>query len=259
MTWTTRPRSDVNGLAVSSSGTGPRMVLIHGVGLRAEAWNGQSAALSARFEVLVPDLPGHGDSAATPASSGLQGFGDRIARLLDRPSVVVGHSMGAMIALDLACRYPDQVKGVAALNAIFRRSPAARSAVRERAATLCGTSAADPSSTLARWFGERLSPERTACHHWLSNMDPDGYKAAYTVFASEDGPADETLRKLSCPALFMTGGREPNSTPAMSRAMAALAPEGRAEIVADAAHMMPMTHPEEVNRALLDFAERCQE
>ncbi len=90
-------------------------------------------------------------------------------------------------------------------------------------------------------------------------MDPEGYKAAYSVFAREDGPADEALRKLSCPALFMTGGREQNSTPAMSRAMAALAPDGRAEIVADAAHMMPMTHPELVNRALLEFAERCQE
>nr|WP_319383191.1 alpha/beta hydrolase [uncultured Roseibium sp.] len=259
MTWTTRPRSDVNGLAVVSSGQGPRMVLIHGVGLRAEAWNGQSAALSTRFEVLVPDLPGHADSAALHGAPGLQVFGERIANLLDRPAVVVGHSMGAMIALDLAARYPDQVKGVAALNAVFRRSPAARAAVRERAAQMAGTSAADPLPTLVRWFGERSSPERTACHDWLSNMDPEGYKAAYSVFAREDGPADEALRKLSCPALFMTGGREQNSTPAMSRAMAALAPDGRAEIVADAAHMMPMTHPELVNRALLEFAERCQE
>jgi pimeloyl-ACP methyl ester carboxylesterase len=52
----------------------------------------------------------------------------------------------------------------------------------------------------------------------------------------------------------MTGALEPNSTPAMSEAMAALTPKGRAIIVPDAAHMMPMTHPEVVNAALLDFA-----
>ena len=54
--------------------------------------------------------------------------------------------------------------------------------------------------------------------------------------------------------LFMTGGHEPNSTPAMSRRMASLVSDGMALIVEDAAHMMPMTHPSEVNQALRQFA-----
>jgi pimeloyl-ACP methyl ester carboxylesterase len=55
----------------------------------------------------------------------------------------------------------------------------------------------------------------------------------------------------------MTGAQEPNSTPAMSRAMADLAPDGQAVIIEGAAHMLPMTHREEVNTHLLSFAERC--
>ncbi|WP_420333316.1 alpha/beta fold hydrolase [Roseibium sp.] len=258
MTWTTLPRSDRNGLAVVAAGKGPRVLLIHGVGLRAEAWNAQISGLSPRHEILAPDLPGHSASAPLQEVPDLQAYSDRIARLLDRPAVVVGHSMGAMIALDIACRYREQVQGVAALNAIFRRSPAARAAVQERAAQMDGTGTADPMPTLVRWFGERSSPERNACHGWLSDMDLEGYRAAYSVFAHEDGPADEALRGLSCPSLFMTGGREPNSTPAMSRAMAALAPNGKVSVVEEAAHMMPMTHPSEVNRGLLEFAERCR-
>lgn len=259
MNWTTRPRSDVNGLAVVTSGTGPRILLIHGVGLRAEAWNAQIADLSLHYEILAPDLPGHSASAALPGSAGLQDFGDCIAKLFDRPAVVVGHSMGAMIALDLANRYSGKVKGVVALNAIFKRSAAAREAVKERAAALDGKSVSDPAATLARWFGNAPSPERSACRDWLTAADPSGYKAAYSVFAGEDGPDENALRTLSCPALFMTGGKEENSTPEMSRVMAALVPSGKAKIVEDAAHMMPMTHADEVNRALLAFAERCQE
>jgi len=43
----------------------------------------------------------------------------------------------------------------------------------------------------------------------------------------------------------------------MSRAMADLAPDGQAVIIEGAAHMLPMTHREEVNTHLLSFAERC--
>ncbi|WP_299473342.1 alpha/beta hydrolase [uncultured Roseibium sp.] len=258
MTWTTRLRSEAGSLAFITAGKGPRLLMIHGVGLRAEAWNAQIAALSDRFEILAPDLPGHGGSAALSGAPDLKDYSDRIARLLDRPSIVVGHSMGAMIALDLASRYQDQVRGVGALNAIFRRSLAARTAVRKRATELDGIATVDPSAALDRWFGIEPGPERQACHDWLSSVDPAGYRTAYSVFAKEDGPDEADLMAISCPALFMTGGLEPNSTPAMSRAMTDLAPHGVVNVVEDAAHMMPMTHPAAVNRALLDFAEGCQ-
>jgi pimeloyl-ACP methyl ester carboxylesterase len=79
------------------------------------------------------------------------------------------------------------------------------------------------------------------------------------VFANEDGPADTGLATLQCPALFITGADEPNSTPAMSAAMAKLTPNGRAVIVAGAAHMLPMTHAAEVNTALIDFFTECDQ
>jgi pimeloyl-ACP methyl ester carboxylesterase len=148
------------------------------------------------------------------------------------------------------------VRGVAALNAIYRRPEAASLAVQARAAALDGISAPDPAATLARWF-DSASPERDACEDWLRAADPAGYRDAYRVFAAADGPADATLAALPCPALFLTGAREPNSTPAMSRSMAALVPQGRAEIIEDAAHMMPMTHAAQVTAHLAHFAAGC--
>lgn len=230
------------------------MILLHGVGLRAEAWNAQTDALARTYRVLAIDLPGHGDGARLTRAATLADYSDAVAVGWSEPALVIGHSMGAMIALDLAIRYPARVRGVGALNAVFERSAEAAMAVQTRADSLDGRSVADPDPTLHRWFGATASPERTACDTWLRTVDPAAYRAAYRVFARENGPTRAALAGLRCPALFLTGSAEPNSTPEMSRALAAATPKGRAHIIDGAAHMMPMTHAFAVNSHLHEFA-----
>jgi pimeloyl-ACP methyl ester carboxylesterase len=253
MTWKTRQRSNIGSLAAITAGSGPLVLFIHGVGLRAEAWGAQIDALSPSCRVIAVDMPGHGHSAPLGTSPELADFTNAIASCLDEPAMVIGHSFGAMIALDMAIRHPEKVKGVAALNAIYRRDSKAQAAVASRAECLDGKTLADPTRTLERWFGSAVSPQREACHDWLCTVDPAGYRSAYRVFAKENGPQEQELKTISCPALFLTGQQEPNSTPAMSKSMAALVPDGRAEVLANAAHMMPMTHAEQVNAILADF------
>ena len=251
--WTTRPRSEFGRLAAIREGAGPPLLLLHGVGLRAEAWGAQTDALASGFEVIVPDMPGHGESAMIEGEVSLTAYTDRVAEAIKTPVLVAGHSMGAMIALDLASRFPGKVRAAAALNAIYRRTPEAKAAVTARAAALRDTTSADPTPTLARWFDDDNAAAARACRDWLLEASPAGYKAAYSIFAAEDGPSDNALRTLACPALFLTGGAEPNSTPAMSNAMAALAPRGQALIIDGARHMMPMTHGDQVTAALRAF------
>ncbi|MEL6959884.1 MAG: alpha/beta hydrolase [Pseudomonadota bacterium] len=256
MTWTTRPRFRRGPLATIEAGEGRSVVLIHGVGLRAEAFSAQANALASVARVMSIDLPGHGESPAQPADS-LADYTDVVAQVWPERCIVIGHSMGAVIALDLALRYPKVIAGIVALNAIFERSSEASVAVQARANALDGVTPADPTVTLTRWFGDAPSPEREACARWLTDVDPAAYKSAYTAFAHHDGPDRAALSSLDIPTLFITGEDEPNSTPAMSRTMADLARQGTARIVAGAAHMMPMTHPGEVNAHLLSFLETC--
>jgi pimeloyl-ACP methyl ester carboxylesterase len=259
MIWTTRPRSEAGPLAAITKGEGPLVVLIHGVGLRAEAWGAQIDDLSRICNLHAVDMPAHGHSAALPEKAGLADFTDSLAASLDRPAIVVGHSFGAMIALDMAIRHKARIRGVVALNAIFRRDATAQAAVQARAATLDGTTTADPDATLTRWFGADPSPARSACNEWLRAVDPAGYRTAYRIFAREDGPQEADLKTLECPALFVTGAQEPNSTPAMSENMAALTPHGRAEVFANAAHMLPMTHAAQLNPLLTNFVANTSE
>jgi pimeloyl-ACP methyl ester carboxylesterase len=232
--------------------------LLHGVGLRAEAWNAQADALvQAGFNVVAPDMLGHGESDYAPIPATLADYVAPVAEQINQPVIVVGHSMGAMMALELAAECANHVQGVVALNAIYQRSAEASAAVRARADALDGKTMADPADTLKRWFGAVSSSQADACREWLMTVDPAAYKSAYTVFANSDGPSVELLRGLTCPALFITGAQEPNSTPEMSRQMAALAPKGRSEVIAGAAHMMPMTHASAVNACVVKFAKEC--
>lgn len=218
--------------------------------------------LTRHFNVTAVDLPGHGKSPnlADEAGSSLVDYSRAIAQLLPANgsrALVMGHSLGALIALDLAKHYPQRILATIALNAVFRRTAVASAAVKARARELINNDAPDPTRTLIRWFGQNpqgdIAHMADQCRRWLTEVDRNGYRRAYTIFAGQDGPADADLRNLACSALFITGSQEPNSTPEMSQAMAQLAPRGRAVIVDGAKHMMPMTHAAEVCAHLLEF------
>ncbi|MDR6953957.1 flavin reductase (DIM6/NTAB) family NADH-FMN oxidoreductase RutF/pimeloyl-ACP methyl ester carboxylesterase [Ancylobacter sp. 3268] len=241
---------------------GVPVVLIHGVGLALEAWEPQVAAFAAHHDVIALDMPGHGGSSLPPDEARLADYSDHVVHLLDAlalpAAVIVGHSMGALVALEVALTHSSRVLGVAALNAVFCRTPEQRAAVAARAAALAQEgSGASHDAAVARWFGEPVPPEMEATAARVSALlaacDPVGYARTYGLFASSDAAHRERLPSLAVPALFLTADGDPNSTPAMSEAMAALAPRGRAGILAGERHMMNLTAPAEVNRRLLAF------
>ena len=61
--WADRPRVAFGGLSAIVAGAGPPVVLLHGVGLRAEAWGAVMDRLAGDFLMIAPDMPGHGESA----------------------------------------------------------------------------------------------------------------------------------------------------------------------------------------------------
>ncbi|OLP52967.1 alpha/beta hydrolase [Rhizobium rhizosphaerae] len=247
-----------SGTAYAVAGSGAPLVLIHGVGMRLEAWAPQIAALSERFEVIALDLPGHGESRPLPKGARLPDFVARIATFLseiDRgPVSVAGHSMGALIAGGLAAEVPGQVARVALLNGVHRRDPAARQAVEARAAEI-STGGFDREAPLARWFGAagEYDAARVLCRQLLAEVDADGYATAYGAFATGDAVYADRWPDVACPALFLTGEGDLNSSPAMSRAMAAAAQNGRALIIPGHRHMVNLTAPDQVNAALIDW------
>lgn len=256
MTSTTLPLSEPYGPAACRiAGEGPPLVLIHGVGMQSAAWTPQIEALSGIARVIAADMPGHGGSAPLPAGSGLPDYLDWLDAVLDAldagPVSIAGHSMGALIAGGYAITRPGRVQRVALLNAVHRRSARARAAVEARAEEI-RQGRMDLETPLTRWFG--TSAADLAAHGqvagWLANVDPGGYATAYGAFARGDGTYADGWGRVACPVLALTGEDDPNSTPAMSRAIADAAQNGTAVAVKGHRHMVSLTAPETVNAHL---------
>ncbi|MDH4441494.1 MAG: alpha/beta hydrolase [Rhizobium sp.] len=247
-----------SGTAYVAVGRGAPLILIHGVGMTLDAWLPQIEALSGSFEVIAADLPGHGGSATLADGSDLPAFVRRFTRFLteiDRgPVSVAGHSMGALIAGGLAVEAPALVYRVALLNGVHRRDAVARDAVRQRAAEI-GTGGFDREAPLRRWFGEGHEHEAAYAlsRRLLAQVDQQGYATAYTAFANGDAVYADRWSEVTCPALFLTGEGDLNSTPDMARAMAASTRSGRAVVIQGHRHMVNLTAPQAVNDALSDW------
>jgi (E)-2-((N-methylformamido)methylene)succinate hydrolase len=248
--------------AYTLQGQGEPVVLVHGVGMASAVWRPQADALAREVQVVSCDLLGHGASDLPPEGVTLGDYARQLAALLDHLGMpqanVVGHSMGALVALEFALHYPARTLRVAAVNAVFQRTPQQRAAVQARAAALLREgAAASIAPTLARWFGNPVPPPLQASaqlvERLLREVNPVGYARAYEVFASSDRVHEERLPALAAPALFLTGELDPNSSPAMSQAMARLAPRSQVVVLPGARHMMNLTHPQEVNGALRAF------
>ncbi len=238
------------------------VVLVHGVGMNQSVWSPQIEALTVRYRVLAYDMLGHGGSALPTPSPTLGDYAAQLEGLLDALQIdrahVVGHSMGALVALEFALTHPRRSLSVAALNAVYDRTLEQREAVMSRAATLDDVPLdAGIDVTLARWFGDpvpaHLTKAAQAVRELLLSVDPVGYARTYRLFARADAAHIGRLPKLAVPALFLTGECDANSSPAMSRAMAAATPIGRAEIIENERHMMSITDPVRVNERLLEF------
>lgn len=248
-------RRTPGGIAYVTKGAGEPLVLIHGVGMRLEAWAPQILHLAGSHQIFALDMPGHGESTALPAGSSLKDFVGWLGQALDELGLkqvnLAGHSMGSLIAGGAAASFPDRVMRVACLNGVFRREPAAKRAVLERAAAIW-TDGVDTEGPLKRWFEEDADSTaiRDRVVDWLSKMDPDAYATTYTAFATGDETFAVAWQGIEAPALFLTGDGDPNSTPEMSRHMASLAPNGRAVIMEGHRHMVNLTAPMQVNVAL---------
>jgi pimeloyl-ACP methyl ester carboxylesterase len=103
-------------LAHSRTGSGPPLVLLHGIGLDRSAWDPVVPLLAREYEVFAVDLPGFGETPPLPGTPTVEALAAAVEELgLERP-LVAGNSLGGGIALELGCR--GWAGGVCAISPI---------------------------------------------------------------------------------------------------------------------------------------------
>lgn len=101
-----------NGVVWFESGAAPEtIVLLHGVNDHAGTWFTIAPALARRFRVIVPDLPGHGESLPRTGPLAISMFVDRLSTIFpSEPFTIIGNSLGGWLAMLYTLRHPDRVK-----------------------------------------------------------------------------------------------------------------------------------------------------
>lgn len=238
-------------------GAGRVIVLLHGVGLNSQVWAPQIEALRPGYRVIAIDLPGHGGSPIPPVGVTLDDLvgavADRLRSLDPGRAVLIGHSLGALVAAGLAAGYPGLVESLVMLSPVYGRGPEARAAVLARAAQLMqGCSA--PDAPLARWFDAQTDPVMVAqVRALLLAADPAGYARAYAAFAAVDDRFERRYTQIRCPTLLVTGGEDANSSPEMLHALGRVIPDATTRLISGHRHMIGLTAADEVNRVLIDW------
>jgi (E)-2-((N-methylformamido)methylene)succinate hydrolase len=242
------------------AGEGAPLVLIHGVGSSLASWDEIVPRLGAGVRVIRYDTLGHGDSTKPAGPYALSDYVSELRALLDATDVeranIAGYSFGGMIAQAFALAHPDRVDRLAFISAVAARTPEQRAAVVERANQLAtGGASQTIGAALERWY----TPEFRAAHPELlerqatrvKENDPQGYAAAYRVFAESD--LDEALRQIAAPTLIATGEDDIGSTADMARLMHERIPNSRLAIFPGLRHGVLVEAPDLVAELLRDF------
>ncbi len=257
-----------------AGGEGVPLLLVHGLGGAAANWVEVVARSAGRFRVLVPDLPGHGGSGRMPPgprmSAGMSDFADVVAGLVEHedagPALVAGHSLGGLVALRLAHRRPDLVRGLllAAPAGIATGTRAA-----QRAVLLTGL--LRPARLVApfryryserawyrwalfqRWFVAdplALSPRATVgfLEGPLEHVDT---RTAARAMLADDPRSD--LEHVRCPSLVLWGARDPQ-LPLDDAFEYARRLRAGLRVVADCGHLVIGERPEACVDALESLA-----
>jgi len=248
---------DKDGTAYKAFGDAPAtLIFIHGVGMCKEIWQPQVEHFSKNYRVITYDFLGHGQSLLKKDKLTLEDYISQLYNLVNEIGVsnfsIIGHSMGALIAVAFALRYPEKVDTLIPINIVFKRTKKAQDDVIMRAKDVLNSQQIpNINQTLERWFQNKTSPydllKINNVQGWLKNTSPKAYSEAYYLFATSDRVFVNNLSNLQPPVLYLTGSEDPNSTSLMSEQMAQETPNGSSESIEGEAHMMAYISAKKVN------------
>lgn len=257
-------------LAHERQGDGPLAVaLLHGVGGSRRIWSdevsGTARALAqAGFTALPLDLPGYGDS---PLPEGLtmasmaQAVADTLRALGFEQAVLLGHSMGGMVAQEFAATWPERARALmlACTSPAFGRPGGdwQQAFLRDRLAPLdAGHGMAAVAERLVPAMVAPGVPEaaQQAARRIMSAVPPATYRAALQALLHFDRRA--ALSALRMPTLCLAAAHDRTAPPEVMQRMAGHIPGAEYVCLPDAGHIANVEQPQSFNHAVVQFLGR---
>ena len=193
--------ADAVALRTTEFGSGPTIVLLHGLGQGRLAWMPTARKLLSSYHVVMVDLPGHGDSPL-PDPFSLEAAADAVDLVVSKQNpdstIVAGTGVGGLLALMSASAHPAHQKGVVLIDAVLK-SPVPIEDQQKKAFTDFMDQNYD--QFLHMTFGRmgRDSAQSLAIHAMASQVPPNTIKAYFRALLNVDGMT--ALKNLKTPML----------------------------------------------------------
>lgn len=237
-----------------AGGGDPPFLFVHGLACHRGFWEPQLDRFAQDHRVVAVDLRGHGESDAPRQAYTMRAFADDVAwisrQLRVRRPVVVGHSLGGLVGLELAAAYPECPGAIALIDSVLLPSDDRPEVVHELVASLRGPA---PAAALRAYFEPFFSPhDETRRKSWI--LDAAVKSAPHvtsSVWEQSIGWDDaESLQRCRVPLLYIDAGT-PNADLPRARG---LAPEMVIGKTVGSGHFSQLEVPDQVNAMLARFA-----
>ncbi len=252
---------DVN-MFYTTDGSGPSVVLVHGFPLDHTMWTPQIEYLSREYQIVTPDLRGHGRSETTAGPYTMELLGQDVNALLEHlklESVVLGgFSMGGYAVLAFMRQFAHKVRGLILVDtravadtqeAQARREQQAQGVLKNGAAELAN-------QMIGKMFTEgtlRENPLLVArVREVMESTTPVGIAETLRGMALRQD-STSLLESIRVPTLIIVGRQDSLTTVDDAQYMAGKIPNAQLEIVPDAAHLTTLERPQLVNLAIGKF------
>jgi 3-oxoadipate enol-lactonase len=240
-------------------GEGIPLVLINALGTDLRIWDGVVPHLIDRYPVLRFDKRGHGLSDCPPAPYSIHDFSADLLGLLDQleitQAIVVGISVGGMVAMDFAASWPKRVHSMVLCDtAPVIGTPELWNDRINRLREHGMVSMAD--AILARWFSPAFKEKLPAAYHgyynMLTRMPLEGYTG--TCEAIRDADLTAATRTIETHTLILCGTEDVSTPPDLVHGLVKLMPHAEFQEIPGAGHSICIEQPgivaEQINRFL---------
>ncbi|MEM7209356.1 MAG: alpha/beta hydrolase [Pseudomonadota bacterium] len=237
----------------------PNIIFVHGVSLDSTTWTLYTRYYARRgYNVYTFDLPGHGHSQGDPSAS-MQEKGAWVAKFMDAldiPSaIVVGHSMGGLIAIETAIQFPDKVEKLALLGVAL---PMPVTPVFLEAAKNGDQLAIDMFVLFGYDFAAQLGGNPVSGISMLNTglriveRQKEGVMHAGLNVCNEYTPEQSRLDQIQCPVTLVIGRDDVMTPYKRALQLADNLPNSRVLDIPNCGHMLIIEKPEDVHVRLLD-------
>ncbi len=247
-------------IAYKHHGTGEAVLLVHGLGASTWTWEQQAEALLKEgYQVILPDLRGHGQSHVPEEGYQMTNFAEDLIQLIEKLGLeavhLVGLSMGGVIAFEVAAQRPDLVKSLLISNTGPEYQMSLWQAVAffvEREFCLSRFGIETLSKVLARkLFPDPHQEELRAqfISHWTKN-DTEAYRKSFLGLIQWE--MDKKYKAIQCPTRLI-GTREDYTTVQDKIRFVHKLPNASLHIIENSRHITPLDQPQVFNQLMLDF------